>query len=113
MNVHAVSAGEGMVDRITQQVWTNLITPLWREKNPLAPSVVIAPAPGSPASHPQARAVGVGAGGNTAMSEICFDFSVGSAKSSAEANLSLNEDLFGAGGVQVNMIIIVIIFIIK
>lgn len=86
-----------MIHHITVQIWRDLLTPLWREKKSLTPSITIAPT----LDDLEAKGLSGSGGGVKVTSEFCFDFIMGSAKSSAESHLSSEDPLSGSGGNQV------------
>lgn len=80
-----------MIQRVVKQVWSDLLNPLWREKKPLTPAVIIAPTPSSSDSQPS---IGTSVGpSSNVTSELCFDFSLGNTVNSAETHAGGNEDV--------------------
>jgi hypothetical protein len=79
-----------MIRRVVQQVWTDVLRPLWREKKPLAPSIVIATSADSTTTLSNA-----GVSSSSSTSEICFDFSLGNVAIAGEANTSSSEEKIG------------------
>lgn len=87
-----------MIHRVVKQVWSDLLKPLWREKKPLNPSVIIAPVPSSADSQPSSS---IGSS-SVVTSELFFDFSLGNAVNTEDTHVGGNEELSSVS--QVNYI---------
>lgn len=59
-----------MVHRITLQVWTDVLTPLWREKRSITPTTL-----SSQDKDTSSTSSGRSGSGSSITSEICFEFS--------------------------------------